>query len=185
MNCKYEKYDAEGKHCSKFWAGQGAGNRCVLDYNQYCSLYSPEVPKVINSFQDEYDFLSNFYENRDQIIRYEGLSYKSVEAAFQAQKTLDKKMRKVFTELSPSSAKYLGRHIQLRKDWEQVKDSIMLQLVTYKFTHCEELRDKLLETEDAELIEGNWWNDRYWGVCNGEGQNKLGKILMDVRNSIK
>ena len=140
---------------------------------------------IIGSFDGKYFFLSNFYESKDQIIRDEGLSYTSVEAAFQANKTLDKKMRKVFTELSPSAAKYLGRHIELRKDWDIIKDNVMLRLVTYKFTHCEKLRELLLDTGDAELIECNWWNDKYWGVCNGEGQNKLGKILMKVREELK
>lgn len=185
MDCIYEEYDMEGKHCSKSGCGIGVGNRCRLDVNSYCLHYKTEKPTKIDSFQCEYEFLSNFYEGRDQIIRDEGLSYKSVEAAFQAAKTLSKKMRKVFTELSPSAAKYLGRHIELRDDWESIKDDVMLRLVTYKFTHSEGLRELLLDTEDAELIEGNWWNDKYWGVCNGEGQNKLGKILMQVREKLK
>lgn len=186
MDCIYETYDAEGKHCSKSGFGRGVGNRCHMDYANYCTWYTPEKPTIIDSFQGNYAFLSNFYENRDQYIKCDlGLKYKSVEAAFQASKTLDKKMRKVFTELSPSAAKYLGRHIQLREDWEQIKDAVMYQLVMYKFTHCEELRELLLETDDIELVEGNWWNDKYWGVCNGEGQNKLGKILMKVREELK
>ncbi len=41
---------------------------------------------------------------------------------------------------------------------------------------------KLLSPE--ELVEGNWWNDTFWGVCNGEGQNNLGKILMKIRKEI-
>lgn len=186
MDCIYEEYDMEGKHCKRSDCAKGVGMRCRLDYNEYCSWYTPEKPTVIDSFQGNYDFLSNFYESRDQYIQDDmGLRYKSVEAAFQATKTLDKKMRKVFTELSPSAAKYLGRHIQLREDWEQIKDTVMYQLVMYKFTHCEEIKELLLETDDIELIEGNWWNDTYWGVCKGVGQNKLGKILMEIREKLK
>ena len=47
-----------------------------------------------------------------------------------------------------------------------------------------ELREKLLATGDEELIEGNWWNDKFWGVCKGEGCNMLGLILMEVRDYI-
>jgi predicted NAD-dependent protein-ADP-ribosyltransferase YbiA (DUF1768 family) len=43
----------------------------------------------------------------------------------------------------------------------------------------------LLETGDAELVEGNWWDDTFWGVCNGVGQNNLGKILMDTRRELR
>ena len=53
-----------------------------------------------------------------------------------------------------------------------------------KFFQNEDLGQKLMNTGDAVLIEGNYWGDRYWGVCNGEGQNKLGKILMKIREEL-
>ena len=135
----------------------------------------------IDCFDGNYAFLSNFYSC---MVEYDGLLYRNSEAAFQSAKTMDKKMRKVFTELSPSSAKYLGRHVQLRDDWEDVKDNIMYEIVYNKFSNNLDLRNSLHDTGDAELIEGNWWNDKYWGMCNGEGQNKLGKILMRVRDEL-
>lgn len=135
----------------------------------------------IDCFDGSYAFLSNFY---NCMVEYDGLLYRNSEAAFQAAKTMDKKMRKVFTELSPSSAKYLGRHVHLRGDWEDVKDNIMYEIVHNKFSNNLDLRNLLHDTGEAELVEGNWWNDKYWGVCNGEGQNKLGKILMRVRDEL-
>jgi predicted NAD-dependent protein-ADP-ribosyltransferase YbiA (DUF1768 family) len=39
----------------------------------------------------------------------------------------------------------------------------------------------LKATGDEELVEGNWWNDTFWGVCNGVGENNLGKLLMKIR----
>ena len=47
------------------------------------------------------------------------------------------------------------------------------------------LKRQLLETGAAELIEGNYWGDRYWGVCKGVGDNWLGKLLMTVRKEIR
>ena len=47
------------------------------------------------------------------------------------------------------------------------------------------LQKKLIDTGDAELIEGNWWGDKFWGVCEGEGENHLGKLLMEVREMFK
>ncbi len=137
---------------------------------------------VIDLFDGEYAFLSNFWECP---VFYNDLWYKNSEAAFQGAKTTDRKLRGVFSELSPSRAKYLGRHIQLRSDWEEVKDQVMYQIVFNKFSLNDDLKEKLLATGDAELIEGNTWNDIYWGICNGRGQNKLGKILMEVRRELR
>ena len=87
--------------------------------------------------------------------------------------------------LGPSDAKRLGRHVPLREDWNSIKEQIMYEICKAKFTQNPDLAEKLLETGDAELIEGNWWHDTTWGMCNGEGQNLLGKILMRVREEIK
>ena len=89
-----------------------------------------------------------------------------------------------FCDLDPSAAKKLGRHVQLRPDWEQIKEDIMYEVCRAKFTQHEDLKARLLSTGSAQLIEGNDWNDREWGVCNSEGKNKLGKILMRIREEL-
>jgi predicted NAD-dependent protein-ADP-ribosyltransferase YbiA (DUF1768 family) len=78
----------------------------------------------------------------------------------------------------------MGRSVKLRPDWESIKLDVMETAVRIKFTDPE-LAAKLIATGDEELIEGNWWNDTFWGVCNGVGENHLGKILMKVRADIK
>ena len=85
--------------------------------------------------------------------------------------------------MSSSKAKRAGRSLHLREDWEVVKDSIMEEFIYQKFSK-KEFKDKLLATGLATLIEGNTWNDTYWGVCNGAGFNRLGKILMKVRGAL-
>ncbi|MDR1638553.1 MAG: NADAR family protein [Clostridiales bacterium] len=137
---------------------------------------------AIDSFKGQYSFLSNFYEFP---VKYEGLIYTNAEAAFQSAKLLDSEERKQFCALSPAVAKRLGRKVNLRPDWETVKVGIMEEILFSKFTDCEDLKEKLLATEDAELIEGNTWNDRFWGVCKGTGKNMLGKTLMKVRDRIR
>ena len=87
-------------------------------------------------------------------------------------------------KLSPSEAKRLGRRVSLRRDWEDVKVSIMEEVVRAKFTQNAELADKLLATGDAHLEEGNTWGDRVWGTVNGIGANQLGIILMKIRDEI-
>jgi predicted NAD-dependent protein-ADP-ribosyltransferase YbiA (DUF1768 family) len=61
----------------------------------------------------------------------------------------------------------------------------MERCVRYKFTYDAELRQKLLATGDAILEEGNDWGDRVWGVVDGVGKNRLGKILMKVRDELR
>jgi len=137
---------------------------------------------TINRFRGDYKYLSNFY-NCD--IKYEGLTFKSVEAAFQAMKVLDKEERKKFQNISPKEAKRLGRQVKLRPDWEEVKVSIMKDIIYRKFKDSDILRQALLNTGDLELIEGNTWGDTFWGVSHGEGRNTLGKILMDTRKQLR
>lgn len=136
----------------------------------------------INSFRDEYYFLSNFYECS---VTYNGLTYKNNEAAFQAQKCINLKDREKFCNLSASESKKLGRKVVLRKDWEDIKIKVMTDIVKAKFEQNEDLQKKLLATEDAYLEEGNTWGDRIWGTVNGVGANNLGKILMNVRKELQ
>lgn len=134
---------------------------------------------TIEDFAGEYRFLSNFYPAQ---IRFEKITFPTVEHAFQAAKSQERSERlKIANTKSPARAKSLGRQVTLRKDWESVKVDIMRQLVEKKFTVHQDLRNRLLATGDADLIEGNTWNDCFWGVCNGRGRNHLGRILMDVR----
>lgn len=134
---------------------------------------------IIDDFRFEFRFLSNF-EVAD--ILYEDLLYPSTEHAYQAAKSLDPLFRKEFAKLPfPRDAKRMGRKIEIRDDWEQIKDQVMFDVCWYKFSEHERLKQMLLATEDAILVEGNTWGDTYWGVCNGAGQNKLGKTLMRIR----
>ena len=138
--------------------------------------------KVIDTFDLDYDFLSNFYPCD---VTYKGITYPSSEAAFHAQKTTDVYQQVRFTKMNPSQAKRAGRKLDLRPDWEDVKYQIMYDIVLQKFVQNDDLQRKLLNTEDAELIEGNWWGDTFWGVCKGVGENHLGKLLMKIREDLR
>ena len=139
---------------------------------------------IIDTFRDKYLFLSNSSQAR---VRYNGLEFKNSEAAFQAQKVLDVEGQVPFTQMPPKEARRRGRQVKLRPDWEDVKDGIMEEIVRAKFSQNGNLKKKLLATGDATLVEGNTWNDRYWGVDTktGEGQNHLGKILMKIRSEFQ
>ncbi len=136
----------------------------------------------IATFDGEYRFLSNFYEPSPVI--WNGITFNSVEAAYQAAKSLDINDHVRFSTMSASFSKKAGRQLKLRPDWEEVKYSIMENLVRKKFQNPV-MKDKLLATGHSYLEEGNRWNDTTWGVCRGEGKNWLGTILMDVREDIR
>lgn len=132
----------------------------------------------IESFTGAYIFLSNFYPCA---VVMDDRIYPSVEHAYQAAKCADRTQRERFVHLSTAGkAKYWGRRVAMRPDWEIVKGLIMSNLLLSKFGE-QTLRAKLLATDDVELIEGNYWHDTYWGVCDGVGENHLGKMLMWVR----
>lgn len=131
-------------------------------------------------FDGHYGFLSNFYHSP---IELEGHSFLNGEAAFQGFKDLTRIGE--FKTIQPSRAKSLGRQVKLRSDWEQVKTSVMEEVVMAKFSQNLDLQKKLLATGDRLLVEGNWWRDDTWGVSNGRGENRLGLILMKVRSHLR
>ncbi len=139
------------------------------------------VSAPIEGFFGEYRFLSNFHMAP---ITWEGVTYPSTEHAYQAAKSLNVQERKRIAALeTPKEARRAGQNVKLRPDWDRVKLHIMTELTRLKFQHSD-LRERLLATGDAYLEETNWWRDRYWGVCEGSGQNQLGKLLMRVRDEI-
>jgi N-glycosidase YbiA len=138
----------------------------------------------ISSFTGDYSFLSNFHPAE---VSLDDINYPSVEHAYQAAKTLNKEERKPFHKLPPimaAASKKLGRKLSIRADWEDVKLQIMEDLLVQKFA-IPELKEKLLQTKNALLVEGNWWGDQFWGVdARKGGQNHLGKLLMKIRDQI-
>ena len=143
---------------------------------------------MINYFDGEFDFLSNFYPS---MITDGEIWFPTVEHYYQAAKAKNKEDYKAIAAApTPGKAKKLGREAEMRTDWEEVKDDIMLEALRQKFNH-KLLKEKLLATGEEGLEEGNYWHDNIWGKCycvecqNTVGQNKLGKMLMKIREEIK
>jgi len=144
-----------------------------------------ETPRdEIDYFREEYEFLSNFYPTK---VTFEGITYCNSEAAYQAQKCLHPEDRMQFAAMSSDEAKRLGQKVEMRPDWDEVKRGVMERVVYEKFAQNPTLAQNLLDTGEKPLKEGNYWKDLYWGVDlkSGEGQNNLGKILMQLRDHFR
>jgi len=146
--------------------------------------YNSEMDTLlpITSFRGEAAFLSNMSSSP---IKLGGVEYPTVEHAFQAAKTTDPTERaKILVAKTAGEAKKIGRTVTLRKGWTQMREEVMEKALRAKFEQNPELKKKLLETEGVELIEGNTWGDTFWGQVNGKGSNKLGKLLMKIRDEL-
>jgi len=124
--------------------------------------------------------LSNFYP---QGFEEDGKYWPSVEHYFQAMKFEDMEYReKIRKAHSPHKAKQLGwtRKVRIRKNWDSIRDEVMLHALREKFANPQ-MREVLLRTGKRELIENSPY-DAYWGIGrNRDGKNRLGKLLMRVR----
>lgn len=137
---------------------------------------------MIDSFRGKYRFLSNFYESP---IKLGSLVFPTAEHAFQAMKCTTWDETKKFAEIvTPMDAKLAGQKVNLRSNWDTVKTDVMKNILWIKFQD-ESLRKKLLATTPEELVEGNTWGDTFWGICDGVGENHLGRLLMEVRNELE
>ena len=138
------------------------------------------MTEPIDEFRGKYFFLSNFYSAP---VEYQGYRFKNNEAAFQAAKCPERMLD--FCNLTPRLAKWLGRKVPLRPDWELVKYDVMYEVCMAKFTQNPDLLSKLLATGDVELIEGNTWGDRVWGVdiCDHKEMEAFGFLPLQEPTS--
>jgi N-glycosidase YbiA len=148
---------------------------------------------VIDKFDGEYRFLSNFWPAPVTAMWGEGgtterVLVPTVEHAYQAMKCMNRsEFDAICAAPTPGIAKRLGRKVTLRPLWanEEFRLATMHGLLNEKFAYGSDLAEKLLATGDVELVEGNWWGDTYWGVCRGVGKNALGRLLMEVRKRLR
>lgn len=150
--------------------------------------------KIIDSFDGKYEFLSNFFVGLP--IEIDGESYKTTEHWYQASKAQTYDIHDMIRAAdTPGAAKKLGRQLDSQKktwpDWHEHptssskpprKQRVMWKGLTRKFVPDSKMARMLMDTDDALLIEGNWWGDDYWGTVNGKGFNVLGRMLMRWRS---
>jgi len=146
-----------------------------------------DLPNEIRFYSTKgpYGCFSNFSRHS---VRVDGKIWMTSEHYFQAQKFVGTEYEDAVAKTyTPREAADMGRRrdLPLRQDWDQVKDDVMRKVVRAKFSTLPELREILLSTGDAILVE-HTVNDSYWGDGgDGTGKNMLGKILMEVRSELQ
>lgn len=139
---------------------------------------------MIAEFKDDYWFLSNFSRYGFTV---NSIYYPTNEHFYQAHKVKsfdDPDFYLIVNAETPKLAKKYGQKVSIRLDFDDNKINIMRWGLFYKYTQNLNILKKLLDTGDQELVEGNTWNDTYWGVCKGIGKNHLGKLHMEIRATV-
>lgn len=139
---------------------------------------------MIKEFQNEYRWLSNFAPCS---ITLDGVEYKSVEHAYMSAKSDDPIWKEICRfSPSPSKIKKVSRTIELVPDWEQKKILVMMKCLVQKFNQSS-YKEKLIDTRDKYIQEGNYWGDEFWGVNlkTGKGKNLLGIMIMTIRETLE
>lgn len=148
---------------------------------------TPKPQPVVNfySTSGEHGCFSNFSRHS---VFLKGKRWPTSEHYFQAQKFAGTEHEDAVRQCkTPALAASMGRSrkLPLRRDWDSVKDQVMLEVVRAKFAQHEELKATLLATGDAKLVE-HTEKDSYWGDGgDGSGKNRLGQILMKVRDELR
>jgi len=146
-------------------------------------VVSDETDEHIKGFFGKWRDLSNFGKGK---VTMDGRTFYTSEAAYMAQKTFDPEEKDALATIREGKdAKKYGQTVKLRPDWDDVRVEAMERVLLAKFLQNPELAELLLSTGNKYLEETNWWNDTFWGVCGGVGENHLGQCLMRVRHQLR
>lgn len=174
---------------------------CRKRYQADCVPYwsnikGDTIVNEIKGFQGEYRWLSNFWYAEVSLNPFSWrLTGKGIllpfnaptnEHAYQALKMqFYDDARYILTLDTPGKAKRMARIRAMHADWGRIKLETMYHINLAKYSQHPMLLRKLIDTGDAYIEETNHWNDIFWGVCNGKGENHLGKIIMRIREELK
>lgn len=139
---------------------------------------------MIKEFQGQYRWLSNFAPIN---IKLGNKTYASVEHAYMSMKSTSIVWKDFCAQpaVSAGQVKRESKKITLRDDWEDIKLRVMEDLLRIKFNNPE-YKDLLLATGNQNIQEGNYWNDKFFGIClkTGIGENHLGRLIMKIRDEL-
>jgi N-glycosidase YbiA len=159
----------------------------MIKLEQYRDTWlSEKVNEVIGFYPREFYCLDNFSSFK---VKYDGYLYSSLEEAYQTIGFLES-APEIANEIKNSHSAHEAQKIaylnkdKQRNDWDQVKVTIMEQLLRAKIEQNPYVKKKLLETKDYMIVEDSP-KDNYWGWgYNRDGENQLGKLWMKLRDEL-
>lgn len=160
---------------------------CQSDENPLSA--SKDEIHFYRSNEKPYGIFSNLYRRK---IIFEDIEYATSEHAYQAGKARKESVRNWITSAPSPALVAMAAHglyvWDVTPNWSSIKVDRMRNVLIAKFTQHEDLRDILLSTGKARLVESATVKNSVnleWGEVNGKGQNKLGILLMEVRSLLK
>lgn len=110
------------------------------------------------------------------------------EHAYHSERFSDSAMKEAIKNMRSAHDAYtyaqVNKHLQV-ENWNEIKLSVMKEILHAKVTQHSYVKKKLLESGDKELVEDSW-RDSFWGWGpNKDGQNHLGKLWMEVREEVR
>ena len=148
----------------------------------------PTEVRFYRASEKPYGAFSNLYRRQ---IEFEGEKFATSEHAYQAAKARKPEVRKWLMEAPSPALLAMAAHglyvWDISSDWSKIKFDRMKRVLQAKFTQHEDLKQLLLSTGTARLVESATVDNsvnRLWGEVNGVGKNKLGELLMEVRTEL-
>lgn len=149
----------------------------------------PTEIKFYRANEKPYGVFSNLFRRG---IVFEERHYPTAEHAYQAGKARKEEVREwILSAPSPSLVAMAAHGLyvwDIAPNWSKTKFDRMRDVLRAKFLQHEDLREILISTGNARLVEvGTVDNEvnRVWGEVNGKGKNMLGVLLMEVRDEIR
>jgi len=125
-------------------------------------------------------------------ITFEDEVFKTAEHAYQAGKARKPEVRQWLMAAPSPSLLAMAAHglyvWDITPEWSKIKFDRMKRILVAKYSQHDDLRALLLGTGTARLVESATVDNavnRLWGEVNGVGQNKLGVLLMEVRDQLQ
>jgi len=145
----------------------------------------PTEVRFYRASEKPYGAFSNLYRRE---IEFEGEKFATSEHAYQVGKARKPEVRKWLMEAPSPALLAMAAHglyvWDINSDWSKIKFDRMKRVLLAKFSQHEDLKQLLLSTGTARLVESATVDNavnRLWGEVNGVGKNKLGELLMEVR----
>jgi len=148
----------------------------------------PAEIRFYRANEKPYGAFSNLYRRE---VRLEGNLFPTAEHAYQAGKARRPEVRDwILAAPSPALLAMAAHGLyqwDIVPDWSRIKFDRMRAVLRAKFTQHADLRDLLLSTGAARLVEAGTVDNavnRLWGEVNGKGKNMLGVLLMELREQL-